>query len=396
MAKVSPDIALVPFVTAMVWALVRLAKSGDGRWWLVAGAFGGLAMVSKFTAVLLVPAIVAFALVPDWRTRWLRSPYPYAAALIACTVFLPVVIWNVKYDWASFRFQGVRAVGGDSLSLRTFGEFIGLQFCLVGFVMLPVVLTGAALTAWRAVRRRDPVAILLSTAVIFPFGYLLWKSLTLRIGDTWPTFIWPIGFAAAAINLALLEKEGWRRSFVDLSVRWVKVAIVSGVAFVLLTFVYYGLLPYNLIGVRDPVGGEAGFAPVMERVEAQLQATGATWVATTDYRTYAMMRWFLRDRLPVAQINERGRYLGFRVPDLTQIQGHVGLYVGLWPQNEFGTTLWAHIPAKREPLERVYRIWRGTVMDTYSLERFTGWTPEFSPPPGSPLFRWRILAGKAS
>jgi hypothetical protein len=23
----------------------------------------------------------------------------------------------------------------------------------------------------------------------------------------------------------------------------------------------------------------------------------------------------------------------------------------------------------------------------------TGWTPELSPPPGSPLFRWRVLAG---
>jgi hypothetical protein len=47
----------------------------------------------------------------------------------------------------------------------------------------------------------------------------------------------------------------------------------------------------------------------------------------------------------------------------------------------------------REPLERVDRVWRGIVMDSYTLEKLTGWTPELSPPPDSPLFRWRALAG---
>jgi hypothetical protein len=31
-------------------------------------------------------------------------------------------------------------------------------------------------------------------------------------------------------------------------------------------------------------------------------------------------------------------------------------------------------------------------MDTYALEKLSGWTPELSPPPDSPLFRWRVLA----
>jgi hypothetical protein len=34
-------------------------------------------------------------------------------------------------------------------------------------------------------------------------------------------------------------------------------------------------------------------------------------------------------------------------------------------------------------------------MDTYALEKLTNWTPELSPPPDSPLYRWRVLAGDA-
>src|SRR3981189_1471406 len=101
MAKVSPDTAMIPFAVAMLWALVRLTESGDARWWLAAGLFAGLAMLSKFTAVMLAPAVLAFALVPDWRRRWLFSLYPWAAALIALIVFSPVLIWNGQHDWAS-------------------------------------------------------------------------------------------------------------------------------------------------------------------------------------------------------------------------------------------------------------------------------------------------------
>jgi 4-amino-4-deoxy-L-arabinose transferase-like glycosyltransferase len=393
MAKVSPDIALIPFLTAMVWALVRLAESDDARWWLAAGVFAGLALLSKFTAALMLPAVAAFMLVPRWRARWLHSLYPWAAALIAFALFLPVVIWNLQHDWASFRFQFVRAAATHEWSLRTLGEFIGLQFGLVGFILLPVVLTGVALTAWRGYRRLDAVAILLSTAVIVPFFYFLWKSLSLRVGDTWLMFMWPFGFAATAINLAMLRREGWPESFVRRSFGWVRPAIISGIAFVVGVFLYYVATPWNFIGKIDPVGGEAGFEQIVSRAEVELQRTGATWIATTDYRTYSMLRWFFNGRVPVVQINERGRYLGFREPDMNLIRGRTGLYVGREPENDKGNPLWASTNAIREPLERVDRVWRGIVMDTYALEKFTGWTPELSPPPGSPLYRWRELAG---
>ena len=40
MAKIAPDTALIPCELLMIWSLVRLAQSGDQRWWLPAGLFG--------------------------------------------------------------------------------------------------------------------------------------------------------------------------------------------------------------------------------------------------------------------------------------------------------------------------------------------------------------------
>ncbi|XIA65074.1 glycosyltransferase family 39 protein [Bradyrhizobium sp. TZ2] len=390
MAKVAPDTAMIPFAVAMLWALVRLHESGNPRWWLAAGLFAGLALLSKFTAIMLLPAVLAFTLVPDWRRRWLLNPYPWLAALIAAVVFLPVLLWNAQHDWASFRFQFVRAVAIHQFSFRTVGDFFGLQFGLVGFVLLPVVLSGVSLTAWRGYRAREPIAILLSTAVLVPFGYFFWKSLTLRVGDTWPMFLWPAGFAATAINLTMLSREGWPEWIVKSTFWWARVAVISGIAFVVAVFLYYVAAPWNFIGRSDPIGGEAGYEQVVERARVQLQQTGATWIATSDYRTYAMLRWYFNGRVPVIQINERGRFQGFRDPGMNLIKDQPGLYVAREPDNRL--PLWNLTTAKRQPLERVERVWRGVVMDTYALEKLTGWTPELSPPPDSPLFRWRVLA----
>jgi hypothetical protein len=256
-----------------------------------------------------------------------------------------------------------------------------------------VVLSGLAMTAWRGYRTREPVAILLSTAVLVPFLYFFAKSLTLRVGDTWPMFIWPVGFAAAVVNLAMLPGEGWSARMIRSGIFWVNIAVVSGIAFVMIVFLYYVAAPWNLLGKMDPIGAEAGYEQVAARAQAALDETGATWIATTDYRTYAMMRWLFRDRgVPVIEINERGRFQDFRDPGMDRIKGNAGIYIGREPDNH--GPVWDSIPAKREPLAQVERRWRGVLIDTYALDKLTGWTPELSPPKDSPLFQWRVLAGE--
>lgn len=388
MAKVAPDTALIPFALAMVWSLLRVAETDDGRWWLLTGMFGGLALLSKLTALLLLPAVAAFVVVPDWRRRWLLSPYPWLAALIALAVFSPVLIWNAAHDWASFRFQSVRAAVAPPLSLARFGEFLGLQFALVGPVLLPVTLSGVGFLLWRGFKRRDGVAVLLSSAVALPFGYFLWRSLRLRIGDTWPMFMWPIGFAAVAVNLWWLRLNESRLA--KSTAFWARTAVISGIAIVMTMFFYYVASDKPWLGRLDPGGAEAGYAEVAARAEAEMRAAGASWIATMDYRTYAMLRWELKDRVPVIQINERARFMDFKDPGMERIRRRAGLYVVR--RSDADNPLWAQTSAQRTPLAEVVRSWRGIAMDTYALGKLSGWTPDLAPPHGSPFDRVHPLA----
>src|SRR2546429_6866954 len=128
-----------------------------------------------------------------------------------------------------------------------------MVWALVGFIVLPVVCTVFSWAAWRGYCECEPVAILLSSSMLVPFCYFLWKSLTLRVGDTWPMFMWPIGFAAVAINIVVLAREGWPAWMVRATNGWARAAVVSGIAMVVLIALYYMAAPWNFIGKADPI-----------------------------------------------------------------------------------------------------------------------------------------------
>lgn len=388
-SRILPDVALIPFSLAMVWSLVRLTQSNDGRWWLAAGLFGGLSLLSKYTAVFFAPAIAAILLVPPWRMRWLRSPYPWSALVIALLVFSPVLIWNWQHDWASFKFQFIRAGADHGISARTVGDFLGLQLALVGPILFPVALAGSVMLAWRGYRQQNPAFILISTCALVPFAYFFWKSFSLRIGDTWPMLIWPFAFAAAAINLVEIGKEprsGWIFRTAE---PWARAAIVLGVVLNIVIFYYYSVSNFAVAAKQDPVAKEAGYGEIARKAKAAAEKVGATWIATLDYRIYAELRWHLKDSIPVVQVNERSRFIGFKDSASAAMKSGIGLYVDSAPND--GNVIETKTPATLKLVGQADRTWRGVVIEPFAFKTITGWTPELSPPPDSPFYRWRLL-----
>lgn len=389
-SRIVPDAGLILFSLAMVWSLVRLIETNDGRWWLAAGLFGGLSLLSKYTAVFLAPGILAFLLVPSWRMRWLRSPYPWGAVVIALLVFSPVLIWNWQHDWASFKFQFIRAGADHGMSARTVGDFLGLQLALVGPILFPVALAGAIMLAWRGYRRLNAAFILISTCALVPFGYFLWKSLSLRIGDTWPLLIWPFAFAAAAINLAEIGKQPQQRWILRTAEPWAKAAIVLGIVLNVAIFYYYAVSNLAFAARQDPVAKEAGYGEIAARAKAVAKEVGATWIATLDYRIYAELRWHLRDSIPIVQVNERSRFIGFRDIASGAMASGIGLYVDSTPND--GNVIETSTPAVLRLAGTAGRTWRGVVIEPFAFKTIQGWKPDLSPPPDSPFYRWRLLS----
>ena len=78
-----PDAPELACCAGFMWALAELAAGGLGWWWLIAGAFAGLGLLSKYTMFFFgAGAVVWLLLVKDART-WLKTVWPWSGGLLA-------------------------------------------------------------------------------------------------------------------------------------------------------------------------------------------------------------------------------------------------------------------------------------------------------------------------
>jgi hypothetical protein len=132
--------ALLGAAGCLIAALGRSRRTAWG-WWLGTGVCGGLALCSKYSAVLSIIGVVAFLLTEPASRRWLTRPHPYLAGLVALMIFLPVVIWNAEHGWVSFLFQGGRASGAFR-PVGPLSTLAGEAAFFLPWVWVPLVVCG--------------------------------------------------------------------------------------------------------------------------------------------------------------------------------------------------------------------------------------------------------------
>ncbi len=123
-------------------------------WWIATGVCTGIALLSKYHALLFMAGAFAFLALRPSQRYWLRKPGPYLAAAVALAMFLPDILWNARHHWASFAFQLGRNTSSTSVPLATrlaaLGQTLGGQILWVlPWIWLPLVVV-----AVRAIRRR--------------------------------------------------------------------------------------------------------------------------------------------------------------------------------------------------------------------------------------------------
>jgi 4-amino-4-deoxy-L-arabinose transferase-like glycosyltransferase len=310
----TPDTPLLLFWTAALWALARLVATGDGRWWLVAGAAGGLALDSKYTALLLAPAILAWLLASPSLRPWLRRPQPWAAAALALALFTPVLLWNAGHGWVSFAKQGGReGVFNPGRALQFLAELLAGQLGLL--TPLVALLCGAGLVlAVRKARHGDPAWTLLAAVTALPALVFVQHALGDRVQANWPSVLAP-GAAIAATGLG----PAWRR--------WMRPAIGLGLGLTALVWTQAAFAPLALPMRLDPTLLRlGGWSDLAAAIAARAEAEHARFVVADNYGQAALLARLLPPGLPVLGTEGRWRY--FALPDATTaIAGQTGLLV---------------------------------------------------------------------
>jgi 4-amino-4-deoxy-L-arabinose transferase-like glycosyltransferase len=287
----TPDTPLLFFWAACIAAIGRWLASRNALWWLAIGAAAGAALLSKYTALLLIAGIFLWLLTSREGRQALRSIWPWAGLALAGLIFAPDIYWNATHHWVSYFKQGSRVAHFDpARSLQYLGELIGSQIGLA----TPLVFGLAACGLWSLRRAGNVPARLLLWLSLLPIAVFLEHTLSGRIEPNWPALIFlPACLAAAALPDKILQT--WRAP-----------AIALGFACTLIVYAQALAAPLPIPAGRDPTALQFSGWP-------QLVATVATgqpgFLTSDDYTTLAELAWAAPPGIPIIAAGPRWNVL---------------------------------------------------------------------------------------
>jgi 4-amino-4-deoxy-L-arabinose transferase-like glycosyltransferase len=295
------DHLLIALGLAAAHAFLVFAETWEadrkGWVWLYGAAILlGLAVLTKYNAVLLgIGVAVFFVAHRPLRPLW-RSPHLYLAALLAVAMQAPVLWWNITEGFASANFHLSERWGGPLGTLRPLNvlTFLALALIFVSPFLVPAI---------AAMVRRPLEQPFADRARVLALAVLAVSSLALLFLSLFAEvyFYWNI----VAFLLVMPLAAGWMMR------RWLLAAqLAYGFVFAALSVVNFTLAPVvNLFGGNDwTVASTYGWPAVAERVEALRREHDTGFVATARYTTAAQLGFAMRDPDVVAIADRHDQY----------------------------------------------------------------------------------------
>src|SRR5262249_23649496 len=175
---ITPDTPSVLFWGLAAWSLAELHVSRNANWWLAVGLFAGLGLLSKYTNLFVGAGILVWLIVLPSNWPWLRRWQVWAGGILACLLTIPVVLWNLQHEWASFAKQFGRVGHGTGLTFRYLPEFAGAYLGLASPVIAICSLWGLGLLVRAAASWRAQTAMLVVAGILPLLGYFLVHALS--------------------------------------------------------------------------------------------------------------------------------------------------------------------------------------------------------------------------
>lgn len=210
----STDTLLLFFVAVTLWAYAGLTRGPSAGLALLMGAAFGLAFLSKYSVLLMIPgALIALVLVRQARVGWRDF---FIAGIAAAIVASPNLIWNMLHDATTVRHTTELAAWSKMhVDIGNALEFFSAQFGIIGPITFAALLWASAdvlrgrVQAWQKILfwLSMPVVALITLQALTGKAYANWAALAYVAGvlltvwwlaERWKTGLW-IAFAINAI-----------------------------------------------------------------------------------------------------------------------------------------------------------------------------------------------------
>lgn len=210
---VTPDLPLMFFYALTLYVLLRWQAEPSVRLAFALGISFGLGFTSKYMMVLFPMSLLPWMLYSrqSWRPLMRHLPWIVLGAVMGS---LPVWLWNIMNDFASFKFQATHGLGRKVWKPNWTFEYVGAQ----AGIIFPVIL-------YWAIQAKRKVPLL--------FHFLAWTPLVFFFFTTYRGYVeanWPIVAYAPLLVLAVASYPRNGRGLQTTAIFWgAAISIVAAI-----------------------------------------------------------------------------------------------------------------------------------------------------------------------
>lgn len=315
----TPDSPLIFFWSASLYFAAKAFFDKQLGHYLLAGAAAGLALSSKYTAILLPAGFFLYLTFKEPRELTTSRPY---LALLACVIaFAPVLVWNAQNGFVSFAFQlhHGAATGTEGLHLMDDLAFFGGMAAMFN----PLFFILFVYAAFSQESYRDKRMVFLLVPALFTIAFFLYKGIYKKMELNWvaPAFI----SASIALSRFIVFKQLYRAASAGIILSLLLMAIIRFP------------LSFGLEGKRNPQNRLFGY----EELARHLQTYPARPVYA-DHLTLASSLTYYLDKPVWIPTSTRSSEFD-RWQQGADWSARPGIYVSRNDRTDELRTLWKHV-----------------------------------------------------
>jgi 4-amino-4-deoxy-L-arabinose transferase-like glycosyltransferase len=138
---ISTDVVLLLFWSLTILFFIKALKYEELRYWVLAGVFAGLGLLSKYNMILFLFSVFTILSIFKEYRKHLKQKELYITMAVAVVVFLPNLLWQYNNDFISFAHTSeISQMDRELFHPNKMFEFLGAQFGVFGPILFATLL----------------------------------------------------------------------------------------------------------------------------------------------------------------------------------------------------------------------------------------------------------------
>jgi len=303
---ITPDTPVFLFYSLSVYFLYSLIETGKIKYWYITGLFFGLAMLSKYTAVLFALCLLVY-MISAKKLVWFKNLHFYMMFVTALAVFMPVVIWNSQNSWISFTYQLNHGLYNSKLNFGYIFEYLGAQCLVAG----PFIFIAGLFAAFKAYSSKDPKKIFLASFSVPVIAFFIFTALKRLPGANWPAFAY-FTFCIMAAQYLLSDVTKLKKRVLIIGIAFnVFVSVLLGL------HAKYSIFPLHMFSEKAAVADATNWFTGWREFGKKLSGAGAKYVVTHSHQWGGAIAYYTRGKIKavIVDSDRPNQFAYWPIPD---------------------------------------------------------------------------------